>query len=355
MDARISADKASADKAAASPLAPRRVTLDEARLYAARVLERFGTLPANAALTARALVAAEADGLATHGLSRLPSYSAMVASGKIDGHAVPVARRVAPAVLAVDAGNGFAYPAIETGLPQLEAITREAGIGLMILRRSSHFGVAGQPVERLAEQGLVGLAFANAPASIAPWGGRKAMFGTNPIAFATPLKGRAPAVVDLSVAKVARGNLMAAAQRGEPIPEGWALDAEGRPTTDAKAGLGGTMVPMGEAKGTALAFIIEVMAAALTASTLSIDAPSFFDGEGPPAALGQLVISIDPSRGAGDAYLDHLERLARTIEAEPGARLPGTRRLANRDRAAGEGVVIGVALQRALAGMGFTG
>lgn len=341
---------------AAEAFHDRTLSLDEARAYAARVLERFGTAPENARLTAAALVRAEADGLGTHGLTRLPSYGAMAAAGKIDGHAVPRTMRVAPSVLAVDAGNGFAYPAIELGLPELAALTRETGMGLMAIRRSSHFGVAGQPVETLAEAGLVGLAFSNASASIAPWGGRRAVFGTNPIAFATPLKGRAPAVVDLSVARVARGNLLAAVQRGEAtIPEGWALDTEGNPTTDAKAGLAGTMVPMGEAKGTALAFVIEVMAAALTASTFSFDAPSFFDGKGPPAAVGHVVIAIDPARIAGDAYLDHLERLALAIEGEPGARLPGTRRLANRARAAREGVTLGAALQRALAGMGFAG
>lgn len=332
----------------------RTLALDAARAYAARVLERFGTSPANAAITADALVRAEADGLGTHGLTRLPSYGAMAAAGKIDGNAVPKMRRVAPSVLAVDAGNGFAYPALALGLPELAAIARESGIALMAVRRSSHFGVAGQPVEALAREGLVGLAFSNASASIAPWGGKRAVFGTNPIAFATPLKGRAPAVVDLSVARVARGNILAAVQRGEDtIPEGWAFDAQGNPTTDAKAGLAGTMVPMGDAKGTALAFVIEVMAAALTASTFSFDAPSFFDGEGPPAAVGHVIIAIDPGAMAGDAYLDHLERLARAIESEPGARLPGTRRLVNRARAAQEGVTLSAGVQRALAQMGF--
>lgn len=332
----------------------RKLNLEAARAYAGQVLERFGTSPGNAALTADALVRAEADGLGTHGLTRLPSYSAMAAAGKIDGHAAPKMRRVAPSVLAVDAGNGFAYPALALGLPALAALARESGVALMAVRRSSHFGVAGQPVEALANEGLVGLAFSNASASIAPWGGKRAVFGTNPIAFATPLKGRAPAVVDLSVAKVARGNILAAVQRGEAaIPEGWAYDREGNPTTNAKAGLAGTMVPMGEAKGTALAFIIEVMAAALTASTFSFDAPSFFDGAGAPAAVGHVVIAINPGAVAGDAYLDHLERLALTIEGEPGARLPGTRRLLNRERAAREGVTLTVGVQRALAQMGF--
>jgi len=338
-----------------APLADRRIALDEALAYAAKVLETFGTSVENARITAQALVSAEADGLGTHGLTRLPSYATMVAAGKIDGHAVPKSRQVSASMLAVDAGNGFAYPAIEFALPQIETIARETGIGMLAIRRSSHFGVAGQPVERLAERGLVALAFSNSTASIAPWGGKKALFGTNPLAFATPLKGRPPAVVDLSVAKVARGNVLAAAQRGESIPEGWALDKDGHSTTDAKAALGGTMVPMGEAKGTALAFMIEVMAAGLTASAFAFDAPSFFDGDGPPAAVGHVVIAIDPGRMAGDAYLDHLERLAMMIENEPGARLPGKRRLVNRERAAREGVLLTAALQKALAGIGFHG
>jgi len=341
--------------AVTNEIADRKVSVEEARDYAARVLETFGTSPQNAAVTAYALVAAEADGVGSHGLSRLPSYSAMVSAGKVNGNAVPTLRRVAPSVLAVDAQNGFSQPAVALGVPELAKIARETGIAMMAIRRGCHFGVAGQPVEALANDGLVGLAFSNASASIAPWGGRRAVFGTNPVAFATPLKGRAPAVVDLSVAKVARGNLMAAAQRGEAIPEGWALDTEGRPTTDARAGIAGTMVPMGEAKGTALAFMIEVMAAALTASTFSFDSPSLFDGKGPPPALGHVVIAIDPSMIAGDAYLDHLERLASAVEGEEGARLPGKRRLDNRARSAAQGVWISAGLQRALRELGFAG
>ena len=122
----------------------------------------------------------------------------------------------------------------------------------------------GRHVERLAEQGLVALFFANTPEAIAPWGGTRAVFGTNPIAFAAPLEGRAPVVVDLALSKVARGDIVAAKQRGEAIPAGWALDKDGRPTTDADAALAGTMIALGDAKGAALALMVEVLAAALT-------------------------------------------------------------------------------------------
>ena len=150
-------------------------------------------------------------------------------------------------------------------------------------------------VERLAQAGMVALFFANAPAAMAPWGGKRALFGTDPIAFACPLPDHAPIVVDMSLSKVARGHILAAIQKGEPIPEGWALDADGKPTTDAKAALAGTMVPLGDAKGTALALMVELLAAGLTGANFAHEASSFLDAEGPPPGTGQLIIAIDAS------------------------------------------------------------
>ena len=162
------------------------------------------------------------------------------------------------------------------------------------IHRSHHCGAAGHPVERLAEAGLVAIMFVNTPSAIAPWGGSKAVFGTNPIAFACPLPGRAPLVIDLSLSKVARGNIMTAKQRGEKIPEGWALDAAGKPTTDPDAALAGTMVPMGDAKGTALALMVELLAAGLTGANFAAEASSYLDDKGPPPGTGQLIVAFDP-------------------------------------------------------------
>jgi (2R)-3-sulfolactate dehydrogenase (NADP+) len=184
--------------------------------------------------------------------------------------------------------------------------------------------------------------FANTPGAIAPWGGAKAVFGTNPIAFACPLPGKPPIVVDLSLSKVARGNILAAKQKGEKIPDGWALDAAGQPTTDAPAALAGTMLPLGDAKGTALALMVELLAAGLTASNFAADASSFLDAKGAPPGTGQLLIVFDPAAFGGS--LDHFGRLAVSIEAQPGARLPGARRLAARDKARRDGVAVTDAL-----------
>lgn len=316
--------------------------LAEAETLVAGALQRSRTSEANAASVARALVGAEAEGLKGHGLSRVASYAAQAKVGKVDGHATPEATRPKPAVLAIDARHGFAYPAIDLALAALPAIARETGIAAAAIRRSHHCGVAGAPVERLAERGLMALLVANTPSAMAPWGGRTAVFGTNPIAFACPLPERAPIVVDLSLSKVARGNILAAKQRGEPIPEGWALDAEGKPTTDPAAALAGTMVPLGDAKGTALALMVELLAAGLTGANFAAQASSFLDAKGDPPGTGQLIIAFDP--GAFGGSLDHFAALAAMIEAQDGARLPGQRRLALRRRAHDSGIEIAAPL-----------
>jgi (2R)-3-sulfolactate dehydrogenase (NADP+) len=166
------------------------------------------------------------------------------------------------------------------------------------------------------------------------------VFGTNPIAFACPVPGREPIVVDLSLSKVARGNILAAKQKGEPIPEGWALDRAGRPTTDPDAALGGTMVPLGEAKGTALALMVELLAAGVTGSNYAAEASSFLDAEGPPPGTGQLIIAFDPAALGGPDTLVRFATLASAIEVQPGARLPGGRRLEARRKAGRDGLFV---------------
>lgn len=314
-------------------------TIADAEALVSDALVRANTAPGNAGSVASALVRAEADGLKGHGLSRVPSYAAQAKAGKVDGHATPTLAKPRPAVAAIDAANGFAYPALALALDYLPGMARENGLAAAAIRRSHHCGAAGLFVEDLAAQGLVALLFANTPAAIAPWGGKRAVFGTNPIAFACPLPGREPIVVDLSLSKVARGNIVAAKQRGEPIPEGWAVDAEGRPTTDATAALAGTMLPLGDAKGTALALMVELLAAGLTGSNFAADASSFLDDKGGPPGTGQLVLAFAPE-AFGDGAAERFAVLAASIEDQPGARLPGQRRLDLRRKAARDGLAV---------------
>jgi (2R)-3-sulfolactate dehydrogenase (NADP+) len=321
-----------------------RLTLEEAHELAQAVLTAAGASPAAATATADALVAAEADGIGSHGLSRLPAYADQLLSGKIDGGAVPELDWTGAAALRVDARCGFAFPAIAAGLDAAMARVAETGLVAVAVRNSHHAGVMGHHVERVAAGGFAGLGFSNSPAAIAPWGGAAGVFGTNPIAFAAPRPGRAPLVVDTALSKVARGKIMLAAQQDRPIPEGWALDRDGRPTTDAKAALKGTMLPMGDAKGAALVLAVEVLAAALTGGRFGFEASSFFTADGSPPRIGQLFLIFQPERLGGSDVLARLEVLLGAILAQPGTRLPGDRRQAARERAGRQGIAVDAAL-----------
>jgi (2R)-3-sulfolactate dehydrogenase (NADP+) len=324
---------------------PVRLTLAEAGSLATDALVASGTSLENARSTARALVAAEADGQAGHGLSRVPSYALQARAGKVDGLAVPRLEQVAGAALRVDGGFGFAYPAIDLAIAALAPLTREHGVAVAAIHRSHHFGQAGAHAERLAEHGLVGIVLGNSPKAMAFWGGRRAMLGTNPLAFAAPLPGgAAPLVIDLAMSVAARGRIVAAEKAGSPIPPDWAVDAEGRPTSDPKAALGGTLLPIGGAKGGALALMIEILAAAVTGSAFGWEASSFFDDRGGPPNMGHVLIALDAARLSAGAYDARMATLLEEFAAEPEARLPGTRRLANRARAAAGGVTVPAAL-----------
>ena len=324
---------------------PVRLSLAEAEALALEALLASRTSAGNAAPTARALVAAEADGQGGHGLSRVPSYALQSRAGKVNGFATPRVEQIAGAALRVDGGFGFAYPAIDAAIEALAPLAREQGIAVAAMHRSHHFGQAGAHAERLAERGLVALVLGNSPKAMAFWGGRKAMLGTNPLAFAAPLPGgAAPLVIDLALSVAARGKIVAAEKAGKTIPADWAVDAEGHPTTDAKAALAGTLLPIGGAKGGALALMIEILAAAVTGSAFGWEASSFFDDKGGPPNMGHVLIAIDAGPLSAGAFDDRMAALLDAIATEPGARLPGTRRLANRARAAAEGVTVAPAL-----------
>jgi (2R)-3-sulfolactate dehydrogenase (NADP+) len=314
------------------------LTLDAATRFVVREFQKHGASRVVALSVAKALVAAEADGLKGHGFQRIPTYLTMMKAGKAKGSAKPLASRPKPGVLVVDAADGFAYPAIDLALKKLPALAQKQGIAAASITRSNHCGVAGHHVEKLAEQGLVAILFANTPAAMAPTGGKIAVYGTNPIAFAAPLAGRAPVVVDLSLSKVARGNLVAAKQKGEAIPEGWALDPDGHPTTDAAKGIAGTMLPLGGAKGAALAFMVEALAAAVVGTHFAFEASSFLDASGDPPRTGQLILAIDPSAFGHGRFSERMATLVHAIESQPGARLSGMRRIVLREKATREGV-----------------
>jgi (2R)-3-sulfolactate dehydrogenase (NADP+) len=314
---------------------------EDLELLAARVLMAAGTADETAASVAKALVRANRDGLNSHGLARLKAYSAQVRAGKVDGSVTPTIENLGPSAARIDANDGFAYPAFDLAIETIVAMTRDTPVAGIAITNSHHFGVAGHHVERLAERGVVGLVFGNSPAGIAPWGGSRPLFGTNPIAFGFPRGGdHPPVVVDLSLSKQARGKIKLAADEGRAIPEGWALDADGYPTTDAAAAMAGSMLPMGDAKGAALVLAVEVMAAAMTGAHFGYEASSFFDDQGGPPRVGQFLVGFGPGPLSGGSYEQRIEALLAAVLDQPGTRLPGERRLTNRKHSDNEGIEI---------------
>ena len=273
-------------------------------------------------VVAQSIAQAEAQGIRNVGLAYLPTYCAHLRCGKVDGHALGHAEVTAPSILQVDASNGFAHSAFVSALPEFVSMARSQGIAMMTIRNSYSAGVLGWFIHRLVEQGLVSLAFSNASAMMAPVGGSKPIFGTNPWGFGAPQEGADAIVADMSSTATARVNVIAAAQAGGPIPAGWAIDVNGQPTTDPQAALAGTMAPAAGHKGYALALLVDVLVAGLGSANWSFEASSLLDDVGGPPGVGQCFIAIDPARCA-PGFAQRIARLAQAIHAQEGARLPG--------------------------------
>jgi (2R)-3-sulfolactate dehydrogenase (NADP+) len=313
------------------------LSLNEARALVSAAFVANGVPKASAMSVARALVAAEAEGQVGHGFSRLEDYVAQVRTGKIIADAPVAITQPAPSVLQVDAGFGFAFPALDKAITEGSALARDQGTATVCIARSHHCGALSVTVERIAQQGLVGLMVANSPVAIAPWGAKTPLYGTNPIAFAAPRPSGPPLVIDLSLSRVARGKVLNAKKAGKPIPEGWALDAQGRPTTDPQAALEGSMQPIGGPKGTALALMVEILSTIMTGANFSSEAGSFFTADGSRPGVGQFLTIYRPPQGV-EAFAQRLETLLGHVEALEGARLPGTRRLEAIARAESDGL-----------------
>lgn len=315
-----------------------RFPVSEIEQFVAQILTACATSAHNAASTAQALVAAERDGQSGHGLSRTRSYAEQALSGKVDGFAVPHAERTADAALRVDAGGGFAYPAIDVAIHGLTDMVPRTGSAVAAIFNSHHFGQAGRHVERLADQGLVALAFSNTPKAMAMPGASKPLFGTNPLAFAAPVAGRPAIVIDLALSVVARGKVVQAHRAGEKIPPDWAIDSDGCPTEDPAMALGGSLLPIGGPKGMAIAMAIEILCAALAGAAFSWEASSLFEADGPRPHLGHVLIALSPSAFAATSFADRMQQLV--LEVGSQGRLPGDSRLPRRADAAAYGLKV---------------
>lgn len=321
------------------------ISINDLTRLAATAFEKAGASPAAAGAAARALVAADAQGLTSHGVSRVPQYVTFLRNGRSDPKAAPEIVHSRGGAFLVDAHSGMAYEACALAIRTVTARAREFGIGCAGVTNSNHFGAAAVHLEPLGVAGLVGLAFSNSPAAMPAWGGKTPLFGTNPIAAVFPRRGRPPMVIDLALSEAARGKIMVAAKEGKPIPPGWAVDRNGQPTTDAREALAGSMLPAGGVKGAMLALVVELLACALTGAAFGFEADSFFVDEGNQPRLGQLFLAIDPGALAGsDVYFSRTERLIEMMLQDEAVRVPGDRRRGLASNAEQNGIAIPDAL-----------
>lgn len=317
------------------------MTLDQIEDLAFRALVAAGTSEDSARPLAHATAETEADGVASHGLAYIPIYCEHVQCGKVDGKAKPVLSRPAPSVIAADAATGFAHSAIDLGFQTLVPLARKMGIAALAISNSYNCGVLGCHTARLAREGLLGIGFTNAPASIAPVGGNKPVFGTNPFSLAVPDgQGGIALLIDQSASVIAKSEIMKHAREGKPIPSGWALDSDGNSTTDPDMALKGSMAPSGGYKGVGIALLVEVMAAAMTGATLGINASPFSGTKGGPPKTGQFFLAINPDSTSNGLFADRIATLAAEFRNQPGARLPGDGRAAARQRASRDRVAV---------------
>lgn len=293
----------------------------------ARALKRSGASKASAEATAKALVAAEAEGLSGHGISRVALYCQHLREGRALGRAKPKVIRRKGATAVVDAGGGLAFLACALAVKEAIARAKRFGVSFVGVTNSHHMGALDYHLAPLAEAGLVGLAFTNSPAAINAWGGKRSFYGTNPIAAIFPRKNADPVIVDLSLTEVTRGKIMVYAKEGKPIPLGWAVDKDGNPTTDPKVALtDGSLSAIGGVKGTALALMVEVLSVALPGAAFSFENDSYFEPGNKPR-IGHAILAIDPAALAGsDGYFSRMEVMINAMLRDEGVRLPGVRR-----------------------------
>ncbi len=360
------------------------IPITDLTALATAALRASGASASAARVTAKYLVAADAQGLGTHGVARVPTYCGHLKAGRARGDAVPRIVNEKPAACLVDAGDGLGFEPCEFAIQQAIERAQKHGVGFAGVTRSHHCGALGMLLEAVAARGMVGVAFSNASAAIMAWGGTRPLFGTNPVAAIFPRKQQradplpaesavrgqrapalaatsdrsaneewrelAPLVIDMSLTQVTRGQIMLYANAGKPIPAGWGMDKDGNPTTDAqKILVGGSLHAVGGLKGTMLALAVELLCCALMGAALSHEVGSIYVNEGAPMNLGQAFLVIDPAALAGnDVYLDRVETLIAAMLEDDEVRLPGARRVENMARAAKEGIEIPAELEKQL-------
>ena len=307
------------------------LSLDEIYTLAKETLFHNGCDEINAEAVAKTVTYAERDGSVSHGLFRIPGYVAALRSKKAKGNSRPKTDYRTQNTIRVDGDYGFAPVAIQVGIPALIEITNKHGVGVLAITNTHHFAALWHETEMLAENNLIGIACTAYMPSVAPAGAIKPLFGTNPISFAWPRKNKTPVVYDMATASMAMGEVQIAARDGHKVPRGTGLNKEGEKTDDPSAITnGGVLLPFGGHKGSAIAMMVELLAAGLVGDMFSFEAKVADNKDGGPARGGEFIMALSPELIAGDGWNEHAEKFFEQMESMDGVRLPGQRRHNNR-------------------------
>ena len=304
-----------------------RLSLDDVHALSMAALTACGADKENAEAVTHFMWAAERDSCHSHGLFRLPGYAASLKSGKVNGKSRPTVEDLAPAAIRCNGDNGFAPMALKVGRDPLAERARETGIAALAITNTYHFSALWVEAAELAEMGLVAIAMTSAKPMVAPAGGTKALFGTNPLSFAWPRVNKPPMVFDMATAAMARGEIMVAAREGHTVHDGAGVDKDGNPTNDPDAILEGAQLAFGGTKGALLALMVELIAGPLIGQPFSVEQKAIDNNDGGPSTGGEFILAIDPARLSGNTgVLDHAEKLFSEVLAQEGTRLPAERR-----------------------------
>jgi LDH2 family malate/lactate/ureidoglycolate dehydrogenase len=318
-----------------------RLPLSDARALTIRALSSAGLSAEHCEALADTVMAGQIDECHSHGLYRVLGCVRSIREGQVNPTVVPEVIDQAPGIVRVDARQGFSPLAFRQGLPHLVEKTKRQGVAALAINNCFHFSALWPEVERIAASGLAALAMTPSHSWVAPAGGTRPVFGTNPIAFAWPRPGPFPFVFDFATSAAARGEIELHRRAGKPIPEGWAIDAAGEPTTDAAAAMAGAMLTFGGHKGSALAAMVELMAGPLIGDLTSMESQAFDAGVGAAPCHGELILAFDPDLLSGGRAADNAERAEALFDAilGQGARLPSQRRYAARERSLAAGTI----------------
>lgn len=330
----------------------------ELERFASAILERLGLPTSDAALTARVLVAADLEGVATHGMGRLPNYVERLRKGLINPTPQIQVLRQHGATALLEADNAMGQVATVRAMEQAIALAEQYGTGWVAVRGSGHFGATSYYARMATEAGMIGFVFSNTPPGMAPYGGREAFLGTNPLGVGVPLGDEPPVLLDMATSAVARGQIIKANRDGQAIPPGVALDANGLETTDPAAALKGALLPMAGAKGYGLALVIELLTGVLAGANVARELPSFFDDWERPSNVGHLVGVLDIRAFADPAtFAGRAQHLANDLRHVPPAaghtavRVPGEQRARTAAQRRAEGIPLVAATRQQLAAL----